>query len=375
MATSGTNGGTGGGNGRTNLSELALRNSTLTVFFMVVLTLAGVFAYFSLGRGEDPPFTIKQMVVSAAWPGATAREVEQQVTDKIETKLQELPFFYNVTSYTKPGETVIYVSLRDDVPPAKVADLWYQVRKKVGDIIEYPEPDERGRPVRLRLVGAVANSILQGNLIIAEDEFTARFPSEAGYRYFLVDAPTNHVADVSATLTRALRDFDAVLMRKDPPFDVEYVTTTWLLEQAMREQARPVVRYKGIAAFRSVDAPLADGDVLFALGLPCNRALLASAGLRAVISPFTGTDFIDVAAATELGIVGILLAHEMGHYLYCLRYGVRATLPYFIPAPSFIGTFGAFIKLRSPVPHPTSRMRAVGTVNSFLTSRRHTFRQ
>jgi multidrug efflux pump subunit AcrB len=119
---------------RINLSELALRNSTLTVFFMLVLSIAGIYAYFSLGRGEDPPFTIKQMVVSAAWPGATAREVEQQVTDKIETKLQELPYFYNVTSYTKPGETVIYVSLRDDVPPAKVSDLWYQVRKKVGDI-------------------------------------------------------------------------------------------------------------------------------------------------------------------------------------------------------------------------------------------------
>ena len=99
---------------RTNLSELALRNSTLTVFFMVVLTLAGIFAYFSLGRGEDPPFTIKQMVVSAAWPGATSREMELQVTDKLETKLQELPYFYNVQSYTKPGETVIYVSLRDD---------------------------------------------------------------------------------------------------------------------------------------------------------------------------------------------------------------------------------------------------------------------
>ncbi|MBS0547018.1 MAG: efflux RND transporter permease subunit [Proteobacteria bacterium] len=119
---------------RTNLSELALRNSTLTVFFMLVLSVAGIYAYFNLGRGEDPPFTIKQMVVSAAWPGATAREVEQQVTDKIETKLQELPYFYNVTSYTKPGQTVIYVSLRDDVPPAKVSDLWYQVRKKVGDI-------------------------------------------------------------------------------------------------------------------------------------------------------------------------------------------------------------------------------------------------
>ena len=119
---------------RTNLSELALRYSTLTVFFMLALSLAGVWAFFNLGRGEDPPFTIKQMVVSAAWPGATSREVEQQVTDKIETKLQELPYFFNVTSYTKPGETVIYVSLRDDVPPSKVTDLWYQVRKKVGDI-------------------------------------------------------------------------------------------------------------------------------------------------------------------------------------------------------------------------------------------------
>ncbi|MBI3196025.1 MAG: efflux RND transporter permease subunit [Rhodospirillales bacterium] len=119
---------------RTNLSELALRYSTLTVFFMLALSIAGVYAFFSLGRAEDPPFTIKQMVVSAAWPGATSREVEQQVTDKIETKLQELPYFFNVTSYTKPGETVIYVSLRDDVPPSRVADLWYQVRKKVGDI-------------------------------------------------------------------------------------------------------------------------------------------------------------------------------------------------------------------------------------------------
>ena len=119
---------------RTNLSALALKYSTLTVFFMIALTLAGVYAFFNLGRAEDPPFTIKQMVVSAAWPGATSREVEQQVTEKIETKLQELPYFYNVQSYTKPGETVIYVSLRDDTPPGRVADLWYQVRKKVGDI-------------------------------------------------------------------------------------------------------------------------------------------------------------------------------------------------------------------------------------------------
>ena len=101
---------------------------------MIALVAAGIYAFFNLGRAEDPPFTIKQMVVSAAWPGATSREMEQQVTEKIETKLQELPYINFVNSYTKPGETVIYVSLRDDTPPAKVPDLWYQVRKKVGDI-------------------------------------------------------------------------------------------------------------------------------------------------------------------------------------------------------------------------------------------------
>src|SRR5262245_6119086 len=119
---------------RFNLSRWALEHRTLTVFFMVALSIAGVFSYFSLGRAEDPPFTIKQMVVSAQWPGATAPEMQLQVTDKIETKLQELPYFDNVTSYTKPGETVIFVQVRDDVPPKLVTDLWYQVRKKIGDI-------------------------------------------------------------------------------------------------------------------------------------------------------------------------------------------------------------------------------------------------
>src|SRR5260221_6277231 len=119
---------------RTNLSALALKYSRLTVFFMIVLVAAGAYAFFNRARGEDPPFTIRQMVVSAAWPGATSREMEQQVTEKIETKLQELPYFNFVNSYTKPGETVIYVSLRDDTPPGKEADLWYQVRKKAGDI-------------------------------------------------------------------------------------------------------------------------------------------------------------------------------------------------------------------------------------------------
>jgi len=111
-------------------------------------------------------------------------------------------------SATLDSQAAADVGVRAPIPAiADMNSILWAMGKSVGDIIEYPEPDERGRPVRLRLVGAVANSILQGNLIIAEDEFTARFPSEVGYRYFLVDAPTNRVADVSATLTRALRDF------------------------------------------------------------------------------------------------------------------------------------------------------------------------
>jgi len=119
---------------RFNLSTWALEHRTLTLFMLIVLTIAGTLSFFNLGRAEDPPFTIKQMVVSVAWPGATAREMEQQVTDKIETKLQELPYLYNVTSYSRPGEAVIFVNLQDSVPPKEVAGLWYQVRKKIGDI-------------------------------------------------------------------------------------------------------------------------------------------------------------------------------------------------------------------------------------------------
>ena len=119
---------------RFNLSTWALEHRTLTLFLLIVLSIAGTLSFFNLGRAEDPPFTIKQMVVSVVWPGATAREIEQQVTDRIETKLQELPYLYHVSSYSRPGEAVIYVNLQDSVPPREVAGLWYQVRKKIGDI-------------------------------------------------------------------------------------------------------------------------------------------------------------------------------------------------------------------------------------------------
>jgi multidrug efflux pump len=119
---------------RFNLSEWAITHRALVLFMILVLGGAGAFSYLNLGRAEDPNFTIKSMVVNVAWPGATATEMQTQVADRIEKKLQELPFLDRVETYSQPGLSFIQVYLVDRTPPAKVKDLWYQVRKKVGDI-------------------------------------------------------------------------------------------------------------------------------------------------------------------------------------------------------------------------------------------------
>ena len=117
-----------------NLSRWALDHKSLVVYLMLVVALAGIIEYGSLGREEDPPFTIKTMVVKTLWPGATTLETVQQVTDRIEKKLEELPNLDYLKSYTKPGESVVFVTLKDATPASQVPDLWYQARKKVGDI-------------------------------------------------------------------------------------------------------------------------------------------------------------------------------------------------------------------------------------------------
>jgi len=119
---------------RLNISEWALRHRTLVVYFMFALAVAGAYAYTKLGQAEDPDFTFKVMVVRVFWPGATAREVELQVTDRLEKKLQEVPWFDFSRSYSKPGEALVFLSLKDFTPPEDVANIWYQARKKISDI-------------------------------------------------------------------------------------------------------------------------------------------------------------------------------------------------------------------------------------------------
>lgn len=117
-----------------NLSEWVLKHRSFTGFLMALVLLGGVFAYYKLGQREDPAFTFRVMVVKTLYPGATALEVEQQLTDRLEKKIQELPNLDYLRSYSKPGESVIFVTPREDTSPKEIPTLWYQVRKKVDDI-------------------------------------------------------------------------------------------------------------------------------------------------------------------------------------------------------------------------------------------------
>ncbi len=125
---------TAGAGHRFNLSSWALRHQPLVIFILAIVTLAGVLSYGRLAQSEDPPFTFKVMVIRTLWPGATARQVQEEVTDRIARKLQETPDLDFLRSDSRPGESTLFFTIKDAAPPSHVPETWYQVRKKVGDI-------------------------------------------------------------------------------------------------------------------------------------------------------------------------------------------------------------------------------------------------
>lgn len=117
-----------------NLSAWTLRHRSFVIFLMLATLVAGALSYTRLSRNEDPPFTIKTMVVAAYWPGATTADTIRLLTEPLEKRLAETSYLDHTQSYTRPGQSVIFVNLKDDAPPGDVADVWYQVRKKIGDL-------------------------------------------------------------------------------------------------------------------------------------------------------------------------------------------------------------------------------------------------
>src|SRR5712692_9700100 len=118
---------------RFNLSAWAVKHQALVLFLIIAIAVAGASSYLHLGRAEDPSYTIKVMVIQAFWPGATAEEMQSQVADRIEKRLQELPYFDYVKTYSRPGVTVLQAVLKENVPGRRVPDIWYQARKKTAD--------------------------------------------------------------------------------------------------------------------------------------------------------------------------------------------------------------------------------------------------
>ncbi|HBC19569.1 MAG TPA: multidrug transporter AcrB, partial [Alcanivorax sp.] len=127
-----------------NLSEWALKNRALVLYAMLLLGVMGAISYGSLGQSEDPPFTFKLMTINTQWPGASAEEVSRQITERIEKKLMETGDFERITSYSRPGESLVMFMARDEMRSKEIKDLWYQVRKKVGDIRHTLPQDARG---------------------------------------------------------------------------------------------------------------------------------------------------------------------------------------------------------------------------------------
>jgi len=119
---------------RLNLSEWALTHRSFVLYLIVVFAAMGIMSYGRLGQSEDPPYTFRVMVIKTLWPGASAHEVEQQVTDRIERKLQEVAYIDWVRSYSKPGESLVQFAFIETAPRSRVPETWYQIRKKIGDI-------------------------------------------------------------------------------------------------------------------------------------------------------------------------------------------------------------------------------------------------
>ena len=118
---------------RFNLSALAVRERAITLFLIILITVAGILSFFELGRAEDPPFTVKQMTIISAWPGATAQEMQDQVAEPLEKRMQELKWYDRSETYTRPGLSFTMLSLLDSTPPSQVQEEFYQARKKLGD--------------------------------------------------------------------------------------------------------------------------------------------------------------------------------------------------------------------------------------------------
>ena len=313
---------------RFNLSEWALRNRALVLYVMLVAALVGAWSYKQLGQSEDPPFTFTAMVVRTMWPGATADQVARQVTDRVERALMETGRYEMIRSYSRPGESQVIFMAADALPSRDVPDLWYQARKKVGDI-RATLPSE--------VIGPFFN-----------DEFGDTFGNiyaltGAGFDYAVledyaerIELELQRLADVGKVELIGLQD-EKVWIEASNARLAQLGVPMAALQQALAEQNAVVpagfvetatdrVQLRVDGAFRSVDEiralPVRAGDRTLRLGdvAEVTRGYADPAAPR---MRFMGEDAIGIGVALREG--GDILA--LGDTLAAEAVRLRATLP------------------------------------------------
>jgi len=206
-----------------NLSDWALKNQALVFYLLCALLLAGLFSYTQLAQKEDPDFTFKVMTIKLLWPGASARQIEQQVTDRVERKLQETPWLDNVSSYSRAGEAVIFVTLKDAMPPAELEHSWNQVRKALADI-RGDLPDGIAEPaindnfgITYGLIYAITSKTLSNaELAVQADKIRDQLLNVAGVNRIKVIGVQPETAAVGGIFQRAfLQRFRKRLQRSE----------------------------------------------------------------------------------------------------------------------------------------------------------------
>ena len=231
---------------RINLSKWAIRNQAMVLYLLLALLISGAIAYLELPQNEDPEFTFKVMTVKVLWPGATAREVEQQVTDRIERMLQETPWLENIASASKPGEAVIFVTLKDGMPRSELRYAWATVRKKLFDM-RRTLPEDAGRPSINDEFGDTYGSIYA---FTSDSSSPAELEREASAarQELLKIASVDKVDLVGEQEEKIYIEFDS---RKIAAFGIDPLRIATILKtQNAMEPAGEIISQDGIAQLR-----------------------------------------------------------------------------------------------------------------------------
>lgn len=311
-----------------NLSALAVKERAVTLFFLMLAVVAGLYAFLALGRAEDPPFTVRALVVSVAWPGATPEEMQTQVVDRLEKRIQEVPNLYKIESSIRPGQANLQVEFLDYTPKAQVPDLFYEVRKRMqeeaGSLpagVVGPMVNDDFADVYFSLIALTAPGLPMRELTRDAEKIRDRIWQVPGVRKALI---------LGERPERVFIEFDPVQLNNlglSPSAIFQAIESQNSLMPAGRIETR------GPRIYMRLDADLSDLDTLGDVPLRIGERLIRLADIASIRRGYEdppgymirsrGEDAILVGIVMEDGVNGL----ELGEHLHDFIEAERQNLP------------------------------------------------